>query len=92
MELFVEMAKSNPFFYFSWVFIVVFSICVHEYAHAATALQLGDDTAAQSGHLTLNPMVQMGGTSLAALLLVGVAWGAVPVNPPRRSRSWKRAR
>ncbi|HEY8241299.1 MAG TPA: site-2 protease family protein [Kiritimatiellia bacterium] len=81
MELFVKMAISQPFYYFSWVFIVVFSICVHEYAHAATALQLGDDTAARSGHLSLNPLVQMGRNSLIALLLLGIAWGAVPINP-----------
>lgn len=91
MNLFVGMAISEPFHYFSWVFIVVFSICVHEYAHAAAALQLGDDTAAQSGHLTLNPLVQMGGTSMIALLLVGIAWGAVPINPyllGSRGRAW----
>jgi Zn-dependent protease len=91
MDLFVGMAKSDPFFFFSWVLIVIFSICVHEYSHAAAALRLGDDTAARAGHLTLNPLVQMGMTSLAALVFVGVAWGAVPINPYQlssRQRAW----
>ena len=50
------------------------------------ALRCGDDTAARAGHLSLNPFRQMGLTSLIALLLVGIAWGAVPVDP-RRLRS-----
>jgi Zn-dependent protease len=44
------------------------------------AMQLGDDTAYLLGHLTLNPMKQMGPTSLIMLLLLGVAWGSVPVS------------
>ncbi len=70
----------------SWTLIVVFSICVHEYAHARAALWRGDDTAAARGHLTLNPLAQMGWLSLAALLILGFAWGAVPVRPERFRR------
>jgi len=70
-------------YYFSWVLAVMFSICVHEYAHAAVALRLGDDTAAREGHLSLNPFVQMGGSSIFMLLIIGIAWGAVPVNRAR---------
>ena len=81
MSIFLELARTDTIYFFSWVIIVTFSICVHEYAHAVTALKLGDDTAAQAGHLTLNPLVQMGWPSLAALLIMGIAWGAVPVSP-----------
>jgi Zn-dependent protease len=81
MNLFLNYAWSDPFFFGAWVLIIAFSICVHEYAHAAVALRLGDDTAAAEGHLTLNPFKQMGLTSLIALLAVGIAWGAVPVDP-----------
>jgi len=81
MSIFLQLAATDPIYFFSWVIIVTFSICVHEYAHAVTALKLGDDTAAQAGHLTLNPLVQMGWQSLAALLIMGIAWGAVPVSP-----------
>jgi len=86
MGLFIEHLVRDPWFFFSWTLIVVFSICVHEYAHARVALSVGDAEAAMSGHLTLNPLKQMGWMSLAALMVVGFAWGAVPVNPARYAR------
>ena len=61
--------------------VVVFSICLHEFFHAWTALQFGDTTAADRGHLTLNPLKQMGPMSIIMFLILGFAWGAVPVNP-----------
>lgn len=61
----------------------MFSVCMHEFAHAYIALREGDDTAAASGHLTLNPLVQMGPVSLIVLCLIGITWGMVPVNPNR---------
>jgi len=85
-NLFVSLLVEDPFVYFSWILTVVFSICVHEFAHAYTALQSGDDTAARAGHLTLNPLVQMGRTSLFMLLFIGLAWGSVPVEPKRMRR------
>ena len=77
----ITLLQSDPQAYLSWVLIVAFSICVHEWAHAAMALRCGDDTAAEAGHLTLNPLVQMGPVSIVVLLVIGIAWGAVPVNP-----------
>ncbi len=87
MNFFISNMAHDPFYFFSWVVIVAFSICFHEYAHASMAYRLGDDTAARLGHLSLNPMVQMGPTSIVMLLLIGIAWGATPVNVGRlRSR------
>ena len=86
MNLFIQQLFSSPWYYFSWVILVAFSICVHEYAHAWMALRCGDDTAARAGHLTLNPMVQLGPVSLGLLLVFGLAWGAVPVEPGRFRR------
>ena len=80
MDLFINRLATDPFEYFAWVLLAMFSICVHEYAHARVALKLGDDTAAWMGHLSLNPLVQMGVPSIVVLLLFGIAWGAVPVN------------
>lgn len=78
--MFLQLISTNPGLYIGWIVIVGFSICVHEYAHALTALVLGDDTAAEAGHLSLNPMVQMGPMSLVMLALLGIAWGMVPMN------------
>ncbi len=79
--LFIDTLFSDSQYFFMWVIIVVFSICVHEYAHARTALYFNDDTAARLGHLTLNPLVQMGPISIVMLLIIGIAWGSVPINP-----------
>ena len=81
MNLFLNYAWEDPFYFGAWIIIITFSICVHEYAHAYIALRFGDYTAAHAGHLTLNPFRQMGLNSLIALFLVGIAWGAVPVDP-----------
>lgn len=77
--MFLRYLWENPELYFSWIVIVIFSICVHEFCHAWTAMKLGDDAAARMGYLSLNPMQVMGGYSLAALVLIGIAWGSVPV-------------
>jgi Zn-dependent protease len=78
--MFIQQISTDPIYYFSWITLAAFSICCHEYAHAAVALRVGDDTAAREGHLTLNPLVQMGVQSMIMLALFGIAWGAVPVN------------
>lgn len=43
------------------------------------ALKEGDPTAADAGHLTLNPFRQMGLWSLIIFAFFGLAWGQVPV-------------
>ncbi len=80
MNLFINMIVENPAYYLSWVTVAGFSICVHEYGHARSAFKHGDDTAAMLGHLSLNPLKQMRPISICMLFLIGVAWGAVPVN------------
>lgn len=87
--MFAELLVNEPLYYISWVVAAGFSICCHEFAHAWTAVRFGDET--PRNHLTLNPLVQMGRTSLFMLLLIGIAWGAVPVNPAVFRRSWQRA-
>jgi len=74
---------NGPVLVVSWLVWVVFSITLHELAHGWVAIKLGDDTPIHSGHMTWNPMVHMGPYSLVALLLMGIAWGAMPVDPSR---------
>ncbi len=67
--------------------ILVLSIGIHEFAHAWSAMKLGDRTAYHLGRVTLNPAVHldpMGTMMMAftALSGVGIGWGKpVPVNP-----------
>lgn len=73
----------------SWVFWVIVSICLHELGHGVAALWEGDDTPRRLGHMTWNPMIHMGTTSILAFILIGFAWGLMPVNPYNfRHRRW----
>lgn len=80
-NLFITYLWKDPYWFFGSLFLVVFSICCHEFMHAWIALKEGDPTAADEGHLTLNPVKQMGWYSLLLLAFFGIAWGQVPVNP-----------
>jgi Zn-dependent protease len=56
----------------------------HEWAHAWTAFQLGDDTAARRGRLTINPLAHLDPIGTLSLALFGFGWGRpVPVSPYR---------
>ena len=81
MNLFITNIYKDPLLFFSVIIAVVFSVCVHEFCHAWMAKKCGDPTAADAGHLTLNPLKQMGVISIIMLLILGFCWGAVPVNP-----------
>lgn len=89
--MFIKLLFNDPNTYFMWVTLVVFSICCHEYFHARVALWQGDSTAADQGHLTLNPMKQMGLFAIVMLMLIGISWGQVPVNPSRMKHKYSDA-
>ncbi|HEX4383093.1 MAG TPA: site-2 protease family protein [Myxococcales bacterium] len=65
---------------------VLFGLTVHEWAHAAAALHLGDDTAERQGRLTLNPLAHIDPVGTLLLPLLGIPFGwakPVPVEPNR---------
>ena len=54
--------------------VLIFSLCVHECAHAWTASRLGDQTARMQGRVTLNPMYHVdpvGTLFVPALIIFG---------------------
>ena len=60
---------------------LIFSLSFHEYAHAWMAHRLGDNTAAQMGRLTLNPIAHLDLMGSMALLVMGFGWAKpVPVD------------
>jgi len=75
--------------------MLVFAMCAHEYAHAATALRQGDDTAYRLGRVTLNPLSHI--DPWMSILMPALIWfgshgqytfgGAKPV--PVDSRKFK---
>lgn len=88
-SLFIMQAFTNPVFYTQAIVVTILSICLHELGHGFTALSQGDDTPSSTGHITLNPLVHMGTTSLIFLFVTGIAWGQMPVNPSRfKSHRW----
>ncbi|MBC7364457.1 MAG: site-2 protease family protein [Candidatus Aminicenantes bacterium] len=83
------------------LFILLFSITIHEAAHGWAAYRLGDPTAMAAGRVTLNPIAHIDpfGTIILPLLLAlfrapVFGWAKpVPVNPnflknPRKDGFW----
>jgi Zn-dependent protease len=59
--------------------ILLFSLSVHEYAHARVAYRLGDNTPRWQGRLTLNPLAHMDPVGLLVLVVTGRFGWAKPV-------------
>jgi len=74
--------------------VLLFAITVHEYAHARTALSLGDPSAKLAGRITFNPISHMDPFGAICLFLFNFGWAKpVPVNPryfrnPRLGSLW----
>ncbi len=78
-----NLLRDDPALLVSWIVWVVGSTVLHELAHGWAAMWQGDDTPRATGHMTWNPLVHMGGWSLLMFAVVGICWGAMPVNPSR---------
>ena len=83
----------------TFIFVLVgwiFSLCLHEFAHAAVAFLGGDTSVREKGYLTFNPLRYMDPIAslfvpLVFLLLggIGLPGGAVYIDARRlRSRWW----
>lgn len=71
-----------------WV-VLILSLTVHEWAHAAEARRLGDTTAEAQGRLSLDPLVHLDAVGTVLLPFLGVPFGwakPVPVEPLRFRR------
>lgn len=62
--------------------VVFLAMPLHEFAHGYVAYKLGDNTAKNSGRLTLNPLSHLSPLGTAAIILFGFGWATpVPVDP-----------
>ena len=73
---------------------ILLALSFHEYAHAYIANKFGDDTAKQSGRLTLNPLAHLDPIGTIMIFLVHFGWAKpVPVNlnrlrNPKKDMLW----
>ena len=90
--MFIELLQSDPRLYLALMLALVVSICFHELAHGIVAVKHGDPTPIEQDRITLNPLVHMGPLSLVVLLVAGMAWGAMPIDPTRLRGRYAEAR
>jgi Zn-dependent protease len=68
----------------AWVVALVTGLAFHEFCHAWSAYQLGDDYAARQGRLSLNPLRHLDPIGSLLLLVAGFGWAKpTPVIPSR---------
>lgn len=61
---------------------IIIGLSMHEFAHAAVADRLGDNTPRLQGRVTINPLAHIDWIGLAALFFCGFGWGQpVQINP-----------
>ena len=73
---------SDPVQFLYLAITLVVALTVHEFAHAWTAFQLGDDTAQRAGRLTLNPLKHLDPLGTIIMLAAGFGWAKpVPFDP-----------
>ena len=78
------MRLSDPDYLIALAILYLTSFPIHEWAHAWVAYQLGDDTAALQGRLTINPLAHLDPLGAISMVFFGYGWGKpVPVNPYR---------
>jgi Zn-dependent protease len=79
--IFNGMLNRSPSEYVTLILTLLISFTFHEFAHAWTATQFGDETPSRFGRLTLNPLKHLDLMGSLMLILTGFGWAKpVPVN------------
>lgn len=84
------MLDLNPVSLLIRAVALLIGMTVHEFAHVYVAYRMGDNTGANQGRLTLNPLVHINPIGFLMGVLVGFGFlGSAPVNPYRmRNPRW----
>jgi Zn-dependent protease len=76
-----QLLVSNPAIFLLLAIPLLYSVIAHEVSHGWAARLFGDNTAGDSGRLSLNPFKHLDPFGTLALFLVGFGWAKpVPVN------------
>ena len=71
------------------LFVIIFSLTLHEFGHAYSAKLLGDDTAEKMGRLNLNPMNHIDPMGLLFVVMIGFGYAKpVPVTHRKLKTTW----
>ena len=86
----LRLLTEDPLVFLAIIAALVFTLSVHEFAHAWVALLLGDRTAERMGRLTINPLAHLDPFGFLMILIVGFGYAKpVPFNPYNlRDRRW----
>ena len=71
----INALVESPILFIMLALSLIFSITIHEFAHAYVANKLGDPTAKALGRVTLNPLAHMDPIGTLLLIFVGFGWG-----------------
>jgi len=71
------------------LFAITISFSFHEFMHARVAVWLGDDTPANMGRLTLNPVAHLDPVGTILILVAGFGWGKPVMYNPNRLNKFK---
>jgi Zn-dependent protease len=74
---------TNPAWLMAAAAIVFIALPLHEFAHAATAVALGDDTPKLQGRLTINPLAHIDPMGAVLIFFVGFGWAKPVMWNPR---------
>ncbi len=78
------MLGISPATLLARLIVLFIAMPIHEWAHAWSAHELGDDTPRWEGRLSLNPLAHLDFLGSLLILLTGFGWAKpVPVNPYR---------
>ncbi|MGI8927005.1 MAG: site-2 protease family protein [Tepidiformaceae bacterium] len=88
MVFYLDELQENPqvflVYFAAFAVAILTGLVFHEFTHAWTANELGDDTARRAGRMTLNPLVHLDPIGTALIFLIGFGMARpTPVNPYR---------
>lgn len=84
------MLDLNPVSLLIRAIALLIGMTIHEFAHVYVAYRMGDNTGANQGRLTLNPLVHINPIGFLMGVIIGFGFlGSAPVNPYRmRNPRW----
>ena len=86
----ISLLFTSPILFIIIAIALIFSLSVHEFAHAYMADKLGDPTARLQGRVTLDPRAHLDPIGTLAIFLIGFGWGKPVMFDPYNLSNVKR--